>query len=61
MEWQFPNILADGEYYIDPAILHSDGITISDWWNEAKKMKISKDRHLPYKIDPDFKISVKND
>lgn len=61
LEWGFSNILADGEYYIDPAILHSDGVTVSDWWNEAKRFRVTKDRYIPYMVDPEFKLSLKND
>ena len=56
--WSLPNILADGEYYIDPAIIDPDGVTVQDWWDEALKFKITKGRHLPYSIDPSFSIMV---
>jgi ABC-2 type transport system ATP-binding protein len=60
LNWVIPNILRDGEYTLDPAILHSDGITVADWWNEAERFTVKKDRHLPYTIDPGFKLSIKN-
>lgn len=56
--WSFPNVLADGEYYIDPAIIDSDGVTVQDWWDEALRFKITKERHLPYSIDPSFSIEL---
>jgi hypothetical protein len=58
--WEMPNILADGDYYIDPAIIDPDGITVQDWWDESVKVKIKKDRRLPYTVDPGFKIYFSN-
>ena len=58
IEWKMVNILRDGEYTIDPAILHKDGITVADWWNEACNFRVTKDRHLPYSIDPGFKFTI---
>jgi ABC-2 type transport system ATP-binding protein len=57
--WRLPNILSDGQYTVDPAVLHGDGITVADWWDDALKLKIKKSRHLPYAIDPSFKLEVK--
>jgi ABC-2 type transport system ATP-binding protein len=56
--WELPNILSDGDYTIDPAILAVDGITVYDWWNDATNMAVRKDRHVPYSIDPGFKVTV---
>ena len=55
--WEFPNVLADGEYLIEPAILLADAITVADWWDEANSFTIKKSRHLPYSIDPGYKVS----
>lgn len=58
LEWTLPNILADGEYYIDPAILDSDGITVCDWWDEATRFTIKKDRTMPYLVDPGINLNI---
>lgn len=58
--WTMPLILADGQYFIDPAIIDPDGITVQDWWDEAIKFKVTKERHLPYFIDPGFNIEFVN-
>lgn len=58
--WTMPNVLADGDYYVDPAIVDADGITVHDWWDEAIKFSITKDRRLPYSVDPGFNVEVKN-
>lgn len=57
--WNIANILSDGDYYIDPAIIDADGITVHDWWDEATKFSIRKDRALPYIVDPGFSVEVK--
>lgn len=56
--WKLPNILADGDYYIDTAIHADDGVTVLDWWDEAMVIKVKKDRSLPYLIDPDFIVEI---
>jgi ABC-2 type transport system ATP-binding protein len=54
--WVIPNILSDGEYFIDTAIHSADGITVLDWWDEAAAFSVKKDRTLPYAIDPGFSV-----
>lgn len=56
--WRMSNCLSDGDYYIDPAILHHDEITVADWWNEAVRFTVKKSRHLPYPVDPGFDIEI---
>ena len=58
VNWQLPNILSDGEYSIDVALQYPDEITVADWWDDAATLVIHKERHLPYTIDPGFKISI---
>lgn len=57
--WELDNILADGEYIVDPSIVYPDEITVIDWWNEADVLSVRKNRRLPFKIDPGYKITVK--
>ncbi|HZP55305.1 MAG TPA: ABC transporter ATP-binding protein [Candidatus Saccharimonadales bacterium] len=56
--WKMPNLLADGDYTLDPSVLHADELTVADWWNEAATFTVKKNRHLPYRIDPGFDIDV---
>lgn len=56
--WKVPNILADGNFTVDPAVLLGDGITTSDWWDDAATFRVAKSRKLPYNIDPDFSVEV---
>jgi ABC-2 type transport system ATP-binding protein len=60
LTWTLPNVLADGQYFIDPAILASDGVEVFDWWDEARKFKVNKKRNLPYSVDPHFAVEVVN-
>lgn len=60
-EWSFPNVLADGEYSVDPAILQSDMVTVADWWDDASRFRVAKNRHVPYPVDPGYKVSIKDD
>lgn len=57
--WHYPNVLSDGRYSIDPAVLLSDGITVADWWDDAAQLVIKKPRRLPYDIDPGYQVDIK--
>jgi ABC-2 type transport system ATP-binding protein len=56
--WTVPNIFSDGQYFIDPSLLYENEITVSDWWNDAASFTVKKGRHLPYSIDPGFKVAI---
>lgn len=58
VEWQVPNIFSDNKYYVDPSIVHSDGTTVADWWDEAVTFTIRKNRPLPYPVDLKIKLKV---
>lgn len=58
LKWTIPNILSDGYYYIDPAILDYSGIRVMDWWDGAATIKVIKDRHLPYYIYPEINVRL---
>jgi ABC-2 type transport system ATP-binding protein len=56
--WRLPNVLSDGQYIVDPAIVHDDGVTVADWWDDATTVQVRKQRHLPYVIDPEFVVEL---
>jgi ABC-2 type transport system ATP-binding protein len=56
--WELPNILSDGQYSVDPSVLHPDGLTTADWWDDAVRLRIKKERKLPYAIDLAFKLTI---
>lgn len=58
--WSVPNVLADGEYYIEPAIISRDGTIVYEWWDEAIKISVKREHKVPYLIDPGFKVVVEN-
>ena len=58
LTWGLPNILSDGQYTVDPAILHADALTVADWWDDALQLTIRKSRHLPYMVDPAFSLKI---
>jgi ABC-2 type transport system ATP-binding protein len=57
--WVLPNILSDGKYTIDCSIHNEDSVTVADWWNNAAHFVVRKQRHVPYPIDPGYKVTVK--
>lgn len=56
--WELPNIFNDGEYLIDFAISHADGITQYDWWEDAGRFTVFKEDRTPYTINPNVKVSL---
>jgi ABC-2 type transport system ATP-binding protein len=58
LSWSLPNIFSDGEYYVDPALVYFDEITVYDWWDEAGTFSVNKHRGLPFLIDPGFKLEI---
>lgn len=58
--WSFPNVLCDGTYTIDPALTAPNGVDVYDWWDDARSFTIKKSRRLPYPVDPEFAVEVRN-
>ncbi|SRR3989344_3767841 len=58
LQWRTPNIFSDGKYFVDPAVVYADGVTVCDWWDEAASFVIKKARRLPYNIDPGFQLEI---
>ncbi len=56
--WSFENILSDGDYYVTLALLLDNGVTVSDWWEEAIKFSIRKTTHTTYLVAPKLKVSI---
>jgi len=62
IEWEFPNIFNDGNYYIEPAVVYNYD-TIADWWEEAAQFTVIDTKKTPHLVNPEFKcrIQVKKD
>ncbi len=57
LQWKFPNILSEGRYYVDPTVHSSDTSQVYDWWEDAVKFSVRKNRKLPfYAVDPSFTL-----
>ena len=50
--WEIPNILSTGDYTVDLAITHQDGVTQADWWNDAARFSIYKKQNTPHIVSP---------
>ncbi len=50
--WTIPNVFNDGQYFIDVAISHEDGVTQYDWWEDAASFRVYKEERTPYVINP---------
>lgn len=52
VQFGFSDVLNDGEYAVDLALIATDKITVFDWWESALKFNIKKDSHTNYKVAP---------
>lgn len=59
--WVLPNILSDGMYIVDTALLQSDNITVIEWFDNIASFVVKKDRHIPYAVDLKYKVSIESD
>ncbi len=57
MEWSIPNIFSDGTYVCDFAITHADGVGIYQWHEEAVKLTVKREVHVPYSIAPEIGVT----
>lgn len=58
LRWTFDNILSDGKYFIEPAVVYSNGIDVCDWWEEACSFVIKKSKSSHYLVDPTIKLKL---
>jgi hypothetical protein len=50
--WSIDNILTDGKYSIDLAIVREDGVGIIEWWEDAKQFRVKRVLTSPYNVQP---------
>jgi ABC-2 type transport system ATP-binding protein len=55
--WSIPNILNEGEYVLDLAVINSSETVQYDWWEDAKVLRVYREQHTSYAVEP--KISVR--
>lgn len=58
IEWASPNILKEGQYSVDPAVVSATG-EVWDWWEEAVTFKVFKKQRTPYLIDPPLAVNLR--
>lgn len=56
LEWEFPNILEDGEYKIALTAHGSSGLPVYDWWSTAGSISVRKAERTGYAISPDIQL-----
>lgn len=58
LEWEVPNIFADGTYTIDLAISDHDGTVTNDWWSDALSFTVAKEERTPYIVSPTVGLNL---
>lgn len=57
--WEFDNLLSDGQYFIDPAVVHGNsGTVVADWWEDAVGFRVKKAEIVPYPINPEIIVKL---
>lgn len=60
LKWEFDNILNDGTFFLEPAILYGGSVT-ADWWEDAARLEVRKEDATGYVVNPDVKLTVTKD
>lgn len=58
-EWEIQNVLSDGKYYFEPSIVHTGGMIVADWYEEALSITNRSSERTPYPVNPSSEISFK--
>lgn len=61
IEWEFPNILEDGNYNIALTAHAPSGLPVYDWWEDALQIGIRKPERTGYKVNPNIKVNLAKD
>jgi ABC-2 type transport system ATP-binding protein len=61
VSWTFDNIFSGGIYYVDPAIVRRDGVTVCDWWEEATEFEVLNEERVPYPFNPPINCEITTD
>jgi ABC-2 type transport system ATP-binding protein len=56
--WTVPNILNDGDYFVDIALSNSDETTQFDWWEDSLEFTVYREQHTTYVVEPLIKVDV---
>lgn len=56
--WQFPNIFADGLHALHVTVVHDDIVTVCDWWEDAVRFRVTKEKKTPYPVSPMIDVQV---
>jgi ABC-2 type transport system ATP-binding protein len=57
--WQVPNILNDGDYFVDVSIIDRETADEFDWWENAAGFGVYRDVHTAYVVEPAVKAVIK--
>ncbi|HSX05322.1 MAG TPA: ABC transporter ATP-binding protein [Candidatus Saccharimonadales bacterium] len=61
LEWQIPNIFSDGKYFVDPAIVHEDGLSITDWWEGAASFTSYRENKTSFIVAPEIDVVIEKE
>jgi ABC-2 type transport system ATP-binding protein len=57
VHWEFENILNDGNFSVEPAIVYGGSVT-GDWWEEAAWLEIRKEEQVSYPVNPPITLEL---
>lgn len=60
VDWEFDNILNDGVYFAEPAIVYAGSVT-ADWWEDAARLEVRKEEQTSYLVNPDIHLKLQEE
>lgn len=57
LTWEMDNILNDGTYSVEPAIV-CDGTQVEDWWGAATWIEVRKEERTEYPVNPPISLKL---
>jgi ABC-2 type transport system ATP-binding protein len=58
LSWSFPDVFQTGNYFVNVALIKGMGEVTYDWWDEAVKFSVKKNRTTPYILSPRIELDV---
>ena len=59
LTWKIPNIFHDGDHYVNLAAVDMSESVQYDWWDEAVKFSVVRERPTPFITSPKIALSAK--
>lgn len=59
IEWSIDNVLGDGDYVLDIAVVYDGLHTVGEWIDAVKTFSVTRDRRVYFPINPPAQLKIK--